>query len=210
MWCVRSAPRSGRGGGDRPRRRRQRTGTGACATSWLHWAAAGAGADPGADCIWQLPPRPMSGLWTRRPGAADRARCARPVQSGEAALQAVLELLLARAASPLVVLEPLRGADIGLPSRERDAILGRLVGRRVADMRETAARLAKPPVAGSRAETRMPCCDWSPIWTRSRASGHFRPASVPRSARSAARYPRASAPESRPPCARRSWASWMP
>ena len=64
------------------------------------------------------------------------------VPLGEAALQAVLELLLTRAASPLVVLEPLRGADFGLPPRERDALLGQLVHRRIADMRETAARLA--------------------------------------------------------------------
>ena len=99
--------------------------------------------------IWQLPPRPMSGLGR---GAQERlvelARAAAPL--GEAALQSVLELLLARAASPLVVLEPLRGADVGLPPRDRDAMLGRLVCRRVADMREMASRLAGPPAAGGR------------------------------------------------------------
>src|SRR4051812_16696790 len=99
--------------------------------------------------IWQLPPRPMSGL--ARPAqdqVVELSRAATPI--GEAALQSVLELLLTRAASPLVVLEPLRGADIGLPPRERDAVLGQLVHRRVADMRETAARLAKPVATGNR------------------------------------------------------------
>jgi hypothetical protein len=40
------------------------------------------------------------------------------------------------------VLEPLRGADLGISSRARDAALAALVRRRVADMRETSRRLA--------------------------------------------------------------------
>jgi hypothetical protein len=90
--------------------------------------------------IWQLPPRPMGplarGLFERLVatvrGAAPR---------GENALQSVLELMLTRAAAPTVVLEPLRGADLGIPSRARDEALAQLVRRRIADMREAARRL---------------------------------------------------------------------
>jgi hypothetical protein len=97
--------------------------------------------------VWQLPPRPMGALV--RPALdqlLDLLRAASKL--GQEALFSLLELLLARAASPLVVLEPLRGADIGLPARERDAVLGQLVRRRVVDMRETAARLGAPAAEG--------------------------------------------------------------
>ena len=83
----------------------------------------------------------------------------------------MLELLLARAASPLVLLEPLRGADVGLPARDRDALLGQLVRRRIADMRETAARLAAPPPAGRAAPTLPASCGSWPTSRRSTASG---------------------------------------
>ena len=81
------------------------------------------------------PGRPSSGCW--RP-------CAAPCRWARMRVQSVLELMLVRSASPLVVLEPLRGADIGLAPRARDAALAQLVRRRIADMRETAARLATP------------------------------------------------------------------
>ena len=93
--------------------------------------------------IWQLPPRPMATLVR-----AQQERMLGVVRSaarlGEDALQSVLELLLVRASSPLVVLEPLRNADIGIPARARDAALTQLVRRRITDMRATAAMLAKP------------------------------------------------------------------
>jgi hypothetical protein len=90
--------------------------------------------------IWQLQPRPMGplgrGLVERLVGAV---RGATP--RGEETLQSVLELMLARAAAPTVVLDPLRGADLGIPVRTRDEALTRLVRRRIADMREVARRL---------------------------------------------------------------------
>ena len=102
--------------------------------------------------IWQLPPRPMRGL-------------ARP------ALDLLLELL--RAAVPLGEEAAAVGARAAAGARRlaagrswsrcaapisgcrrasRDALLGQIVHRRIADMRETAARLATPPPAGSRAD----------------------------------------------------------
>ncbi len=101
--------------------------------------------------VWQLPPRPMGPLAR---GLAERllaaVRGAAP--RGDDALQSVLELMLARAAAPTVVLEPLRGADLGLPARARDDALTRLVRRRIADMRETARRLPhRAGVAGREA-----------------------------------------------------------
>ena len=94
--------------------------------------------------IWQLPPRPMGPL--ARPSVERMLTTVRSaVPLGENAVQSVLELMLVRSASPLVVLEPLRGADIGLAPRARDAALAQLVRRRIGDMRETAARLATPP-----------------------------------------------------------------
>ena len=101
--------------------------------------------------IWQLPPRPIANL--PRPAlepVLDLLRAAVPL--GPDALLALLELLLTRTATPLVLLDPLRGADLGLPLRERDALLGQLVRRRIADMGEMAARLAAPPVPGKRAD----------------------------------------------------------
>ncbi len=97
--------------------------------------------------MWQLPPRPIASL--ARPALdllLDLLRAA--AQLGEEALLAVLELLLARVASPLVLLEPLRGAEFGLSLRGREALLGRIVHRRIADMREIAIRLAAPPERG--------------------------------------------------------------
>jgi hypothetical protein len=97
--------------------------------------------------VWQLPPRPMAAL--ARPALDRLLEMLRAASRlGQEALFSLLELLLARAASPLVVLEPLRGADIGLPARERDSVLGELVRRRIADMRETAARLGAPTAQG--------------------------------------------------------------
>lgn len=98
--------------------------------------------------IWQLPPRPMSILG--RPSnerMVEAVRSAAPL--GENALQSVLELMLVRAASPIVILEPLRSADIGIPSQARDAMLAQLVRRRIGDMRATAARLAAPALCGA-------------------------------------------------------------
>jgi hypothetical protein len=100
--------------------------------------------------VWQLPPRPMGTL--PRPALdllLDLLRAS--VRLGQDALLSLLELLLARASSPLVVLEPLRAANIGLPARERDSVLNQLVRRRIADMRETAARLAAPGAGASQA-----------------------------------------------------------
>jgi hypothetical protein len=98
--------------------------------------------------VWQLPPRPMGALV--RPALDQLLDVLRAASKlGQEALFSLLELLLARAASPLVVLEPLRGADIGLPARERDAVLGQLVRRRIVDMRETAARLGAPAAQGT-------------------------------------------------------------
>jgi hypothetical protein len=99
------------------------------------------------ETIWQLPPRPMGRLarpMQDRMLAAVRAAA----RLGEEALQSVLELLLVRAASPMVVLEPLHGAELGIPARARDAALARLVGRRIADMRETTALLGRGGDAG--------------------------------------------------------------
>jgi hypothetical protein len=101
--------------------------------------------------IWQLPPRPITSL--PRPAlelVLDLLRAALPL--GAEAVLALLELLLARTASPMVVLDPLRGADFGLPPRERDALLGQLVHRRIADMGETTMRLATPAASGARAD----------------------------------------------------------
>ena len=97
--------------------------------------------------VWQLPPRPMGAL--ARPALDQLLDVLRAASKlGQEALFSLLELLLARSASPLVVLEPLRGADIGLPARERDSVLNQLVRRRIADMRETAARLGAPAAQG--------------------------------------------------------------
>ena len=101
--------------------------------------------------IWQLPPRPIAVL--ARPAldlVLDLLRTAVPL--GPEAMLSVIELLLARSASPLVVLDPLRGADLGLPPRDRDALLGQAVHRRIGDMNETAARLAAPRASGDRAD----------------------------------------------------------
>ena len=91
--------------------------------------------------MWELPPRPMGTL--PRPALdllLEPLRMAVPL--GETALLSVLELYLVRAVSPLVILEPLRLAEFGLSARDREALLGQLVRRRIADMRESAARLA--------------------------------------------------------------------
>ena len=101
--------------------------------------------------IWQLPPRPIASL--ARPAldlVLDLLRAAVPL--GQDAALSVLELLLARTASPLVLLEPLRGADVGLPAPDRDALLSQVVRRRIVDMRETASRLASPSRPGGRAD----------------------------------------------------------
>jgi hypothetical protein len=91
--------------------------------------------------FWQLPPRPMGSL--ARPALGQFLTAVRSAAGrGEEALQSVLELMLLRASVPTVVLEPLRGADLGISSRARDAALAALVRRRVADMRETSRRLA--------------------------------------------------------------------
>lgn len=91
--------------------------------------------------LWQLPPRPMGPLDRQ---AADlllgAVRAA--VATGEQAVQSVLEILLVRSGSPLVVLEPLRHAELGVETRRRDAMLASLVRRRIADMRILASRLA--------------------------------------------------------------------
>ena len=96
--------------------------------------------------IWQLPPRPMGPLAR---GVMERLMAAvrGAVPRGENALQSVLELMLVRASAPTVVLEPLRGADLGMPARARDEALTQLVRRRIADMREAARRL--PQRAGA-------------------------------------------------------------
>ena len=91
--------------------------------------------------VWELPPRPMGAL--PKPAVTlllEPLRLAVPL--GEIALQAVLELFLLRAANPLVMLEPLRFAEFGLAAGAREALLHRLVQRRIADMREGTARLA--------------------------------------------------------------------
>ena len=100
-----------------------------CASSWPAsgpcWRSGPSWSRPSGSCrrgrceLWHAAPR--TGCWSW---------CAAAAPLGETALQSVLELLLARAASPLVVLEPLRDADIGLPARARDAALGQLVRRR--------------------------------------------------------------------------------
>jgi hypothetical protein len=102
--------------------------------------------------VWQLPPRPMGVL--ARPALdhlLEAIRAAVPL--GEAATLSVLELLLARAASPIVVLEPLRAAHLGLTAGAREKLLGQVVQRRIADMRETAARLAAPGGVERRSST---------------------------------------------------------
>jgi hypothetical protein len=120
--------------------------------------------------VWQLPPRPMGALV--RPALDQLLDVLRAASKlGQEALFSLLELLLARAASPLVVLEPLRGADIGLPARERDSVLGQLVRRRIVDMRETAARLGAPAAQGGGGPARRLCCGWWRTSTPSTASG---------------------------------------
>ena len=106
---------------------------------------------------WARPWCRASGSCRRDPWARWRVRpstgCCRPCArrpAGREAVQSVLELLLVRSASPLVVLEPLRGADIGIAPRARDAMLAQLVRRRIGDMRETAARLAATGAAAAR------------------------------------------------------------
>ena len=98
--------------------------------------------------IWRLPPRPMGPL-----GRVESGRLTELVRQsaprGESGLQPVLEVLLARAAAPTVVLEPLRGADIGIPGRARDEALAQLVRRRIADMHEEARRLPQRHGSGS-------------------------------------------------------------
>ena len=99
--------------------------------------------------LWQLPARPMGPLPRQ---AADlvigSVRAA--IALGEQAAQSILEVLLVRSSSPLVVLEPLRHADLGVDARRRDGMLALLVRRRIADMRELAARLT-----GDRADARL-------------------------------------------------------
>jgi hypothetical protein len=73
------------------------------------------------------------------------------VAIGEQAAQSVLEILLVRSGSPLVILEPLRHAELGVDARHRDAMLACLIRRRIADMRVLAARLV-----GEDAGTRRP------------------------------------------------------
>jgi hypothetical protein len=100
--------------------------------------------------LWQLPPRPMGPLDRQ---AADFlvAAVRAAVAIGEQAAQSVLEILLVRSGSPLVILEPLRHAELGIDARRRDAMLACLIRRRIADMRVLAARLA-----GEDAGTRRP------------------------------------------------------
>ena len=98
--------------------------------------------------IWRLPPRPMGPLGRAESGRlTELVRRAAP--RGESGLLPVLEVLLARAAAPTVVLEPLRGADIGVPGRARDEALAQLVHRRIADMHEEARRLPQRQGTGS-------------------------------------------------------------
>ncbi|MGD9508037.1 MAG: hypothetical protein AB7I59_27955 [Geminicoccaceae bacterium] len=99
--------------------------------------------------LWQLPPRPMGTLDRQRADlllAAVRGA----VALGEQAAQSVLELLLVRSSSPLVVLEPLRHAELGIEARRREAMLARLVRRRIADMRTLASRLTDEGANGPR------------------------------------------------------------
>lgn len=99
--------------------------------------------------LWELPPRPMGHL--SRPALdllLEPLRLA--VGLGEGALLALIELCLLRAASPLVILEPLRLAEFGPSVREREALLGQVVRRRIADMREVAARLDSGAASGRR------------------------------------------------------------
>ena len=99
--------------------------------------------------IWRLPARPMGPLGRSGLGPfLDAVRLATTL--GEAAVQSVLELLLTRAASPLVVLEPLRTAELSMSHRAREAMLAQLVHRRIADMSEAASRLAAAHTAGRR------------------------------------------------------------
>ena len=91
--------------------------------------------------IWALPPRPMATL-----EQSDRERLLnlvrRAVGIDEAAAEAMLEMLVARSSSLMVLLAPLRQANMGVHSSRCHAILTRLVRRRIAEMREVAARLA--------------------------------------------------------------------
>jgi hypothetical protein len=99
--------------------------------------------------MWELPPRPMGHL--SRPALElllEPLRLAVPL--GEGALLSVIELYLLRAASPLVILEPLRLAEFGPSARERESLLGQVVRRRIADMREVAARLDSTTSSGGR------------------------------------------------------------
>jgi hypothetical protein len=99
--------------------------------------------------MWELPPRPMGHL--SRPALdllLEPLRLAIPL--GEGALLSVIELYLLRAASPLVILEPLRLAEFGPSARERESLLGQVVRRRIADMREVAARLDSATASGGR------------------------------------------------------------
>ena len=61
--------------------------------------------------------------------------------AGNAAAQSVLEVFLARAGSPVLMLELLRQADLGIDARQREAMLAEAVRRRIADMGEIVARL---------------------------------------------------------------------
>lgn len=99
--------------------------------------------------MWELPPRPMGHL--SKPALdllLEPLRSAVPL--GEGALLSTIELYLLRAASPLVVLEPLRQAEFGPSAREREALLAQVVRRRVADMREVATRLESAATSGDR------------------------------------------------------------
>lgn len=94
--------------------------------------------------LWRLPPKPMVALDAKTIGAlvALLRSCA---EAGEEALLWLLELLLARSASPDVILVPLMERDLGLPTASTMALVRRIVQTRVGDMREMTTRLAQSP-----------------------------------------------------------------
>ena len=153
--------------------------------------------------IWALPPRPMATLeQSERERLINLVR--RAVGIDEAAAEAVLDVLVARSSSLMVLLAPLRHANMGVHSSRCHAILTRLVRRRIAEMREVATRLAGKAATGHAARAPPRFCGSSPISRTWRASGPSRPGTPPRSPRSGSWPAPVSVPESRRRWGRRS------
>ena len=99
--------------------------------------------------IWQLPSRPITAL-ARAQGELVIGSVRAALAAGNAAAQSVLEVLLARAGSPVLMLELLRQADLGIDARRREAMLAEAVRRRIADMGVIVARLTGSSEAAQR------------------------------------------------------------